>query len=131
VNSLIPHPLTSLTVSADPLSGPTVDILANAGVLVPTLERKAALVISVTSCVHSKQPKGGCRLGDSNPGDFRSSYSVVLNSILSTVLNNQLRSKMVQHVGYWVLSAFNLILYSITENLCRSCRDVCKKGVIR
>jgi hypothetical protein len=42
---------------------------------------------------------------------------LVLNIILAAVLNDQLRNKMVQHVGYWLLPAFNLILYSISENL--------------
>jgi hypothetical protein len=57
VKSLIPHPRTSLTVSLEPLSPPTVEILTKAGVLVPTFERKAAEVRSEISWVTSKNPR--------------------------------------------------------------------------
>lgn len=45
VKSLIPQPRTSLAVSADPLSGATVDILTRAGVFLPIPLRNFAEVM--------------------------------------------------------------------------------------
>lgn len=45
-----------LTVSAEPLSPPTVENLTATGVCFPTLENKSALQYCVMSCVTSKYP---------------------------------------------------------------------------
>jgi len=48
--------LVYLSVSADPLSPPTVENLKKTGVLLPTVLKKLALVYLVTSLVTSKYP---------------------------------------------------------------------------
>ena len=56
VYSFIPHPRTSREVSAEPLSGPTVETRSRTSVFFPTVLRKLADVMSVQSLVHSKKP---------------------------------------------------------------------------
>jgi hypothetical protein len=48
---------TYLTVSADPLSPPTVENRIAIGVFLPTFEKTLALQYFVMSCVTSKYPK--------------------------------------------------------------------------
>lgn len=56
VYSFIPHPWTSREVSAEPLSGPTVETRSRTSVFLPMVFRKLADVMSVQSWVHSKEP---------------------------------------------------------------------------
>lgn len=56
VYSFIPHPCTSREVSAEPLSGPTVETRSRTSVFLPTVFRKLADVMSVQSLLHSKEP---------------------------------------------------------------------------
>ena len=56
VKSFMPHPRGSRTLSADPFSGPTVDILSKTGVSFPIPFKNAAEVMFEISCVTTNFP---------------------------------------------------------------------------
>lgn len=56
VFSFMPHPWTSRVVSAEPASGPTVEMRKRTSLFFPIVLRKLAEVMSVQSWVHSNSP---------------------------------------------------------------------------